>query len=169
MKIVCEFESYKEFLDFINGEAEAELIKTVTEQTSAAAPKKEEKKPAPEKTDKAKPEKKPEPVKEEPTAGDWTPGGGNADDSIVNPTTGRKYEEEDAEQRASEKPAPEEEAPVDESFRVKVRKTLAALNKKTGKNTASELIHGFGVAKLTEVELKDLPALMQKAEEALNA
>ena len=46
---------------------------------------------------------------------------------------------------------------------------MAALNKKTGKNTASELIHGFGVAKLTEVELKDLPALMQKAEEALNA
>lgn len=168
MKIVCEFESYKEFLDFVNGEAEAELIKTVTGQVPAAAPKKEEKKPAPEKTEKTDPEKKPEPVREEPAAGDWIPGGGNADDSIVNPATGRKYEEEDAEQQPPEEPSTEE-APVDESFRVKVRKTLAALNKKTGKNTASELIHGFGVAKLTEMELKDLPALMQKAEEALNA
>lgn len=67
-------------------------------------------------------------------------------------------------------PAETEAAPkVDESFRVKVRKTLATLNKKTGKNTASELIHGFNVDKLTEVALEDLPALMAKAEEALNA
>lgn len=168
MKIVCEFESYKEFLDFVNGEAEAELIKTVTGQTTATTQKKEEQ-PAPEKKPAAK--KAPEPAKEDkPEAGDWTPGGGGYDDSIVNPATGKKYEEEEAEQPAPEKAEAEQQADeVDESFRVKVRKTLAALNKKTGKNTASELIHGFGVAKLTEVELKDLPALMQKAEEALNA
>lgn len=162
MKIVCEFESYKEFLDFVNGEAEAELIKTVTGQTTATTQKKEEQ-PAPEKKPAAK--KAPEPAKEDkPETGDWTPGGGGYDDSIVNPATGKKYEEEE------QAPAETEAAPkVDESFRVKVRKTLATLNKKTGKNTASELIHGFNVDKLTEVALEDLPALMQKAEEALNA
>ena len=58
---------------------------------------------------------------------------------------------------------------VTKDFRVEVRKTLAQLNKKVGKNIASELIKGFGVDKLTEVALADLPALMSKAKEALNA
>lgn len=58
---------------------------------------------------------------------------------------------------------------VTEDFRVEVRKTLAQLNKKVGKNIAGELIKGFGVDKLTEVALADLPALMSKAKEALNA
>lgn len=58
---------------------------------------------------------------------------------------------------------------VTEDFRVEVRKTLAQLNKKVGKNVASELIKGFGVDKLTEVALSDLPALMSKAKEALDA
>lgn len=58
---------------------------------------------------------------------------------------------------------------VTEDFRVEVRKTLAQLNKKVGKNIASELIKGFGVDKLIEVALADLPALMSKAKEALNA
>lgn len=72
----------------------------------------------------------------------------------------------------AEKPAPADTANtanVDESYRVKVRGVLAALNKKTGENTATKLIKGFGVAKLTDVALKDLPALMKQAEEALNA
>ena len=60
-------------------------------------------------------------------------------------------------------------AAVTEDFRVEVRKTLAQLNKKTGGNEAKELIKGFGVSKLTEVKLEDLPALMEKAREALNA
>ena len=60
-------------------------------------------------------------------------------------------------------------ANIDESYRVKVRGVLAALNKKTGKNTATELIKGFNAAKLTDVALEDLPALMKQAEEALNA
>jgi len=67
---------------------------------------------------------------------------------------------------------PQEEAPapeVSEDFRVEVRKTLAKLNKKVGKNMASDLIKEFGVEKLTEVALSDLPALMDKAKEALNA
>lgn len=57
---------------------------------------------------------------------------------------------------------------VDENYRVEVRKTLAELNKKAGKNIASELIKGFGAEKLTEVTLTDLPALMEKAKEALS-
>lgn len=58
---------------------------------------------------------------------------------------------------------------VTEDFRVEVRKTLAQLNKKVGKNIASELIKSFGVDKLTEVALADLPTLMDRAKEALNA
>lgn len=79
-----------------------------------------------------------------------------------------KPEEEPAEK--PEEPVKEEApAEVSEDFRVDVRKTLAQLNKKAGKNMASELIKEFGVEKLTEVSLSDLPALMDKAKEALNA
>ena len=46
---------------------------------------------------------------------------------------------------------------------------LSALNKKTGENTAKELIAEFNADKLTGVALDDLPALMAKAQEALNA
>ena len=155
MKITAIFDSYEEFIAFANGAGEKALIGVVT--GGAQAPQE-----APAKSEA----KKSTPKKEEPQAGDWTPGGGAADDSIVNPSTGKKYEEED---QAPEEPKTEVAPKVDESFRVKVRKTLASLNKKPGKNTASELIHGFNVDKLTEVALEDLPALMAKAEEALNA
>jgi hypothetical protein len=70
------------------------------------------------------------------------------------------------EPKKAEKPA---QTKVDESYRVEVRQVLAQLNKKTGKNTASELIKELGVSKLTDVALSDLPALMAKAQEALNA
>lgn len=72
-------------------------------------------------------------------------------------------------------PAPEPETAqadtpeVDEKYRVEVRKTLAALNKKTGENTASKLIKDLGKDKLTDVALSDLPALMAKAKELLDA
>lgn len=82
-----------------------------------------------------------------------------------NPKEAEKPQNEDV--RQPEK-APEK-TEVSEDFRVEVRKTLAQLNKKTGKNTASELIRSFGVEKLTDVELSDLPALMDKAKEALDA
>ena len=77
-------------------------------------------------------------------------------------------------QKAPESPQSDEEPKpkkpeVSEDFRVEVRKTLAKLNKKVGKNMASDLIKEFGVEKLTEVALSDLPALMDKAKEALNA
>ena len=79
----------------------------------------------------------------------------------------RAEAKEEAEKKAKPAPAPEPE--VDESYRVEVRKVLAALNKKTGENTASKLIKEFGVDKLTDVKLADLPALMAKAEEVRDA
>lgn len=64
---------------------------------------------------------------------------------------------------------PAENAPVpDEKFRVKVRSVLAALNKKTGKNTAAALIAETGFSRLTDVPLEALPELLKKAEEAMN-
>lgn len=83
----------------------------------------------------------------------------------------RKAEKPQEEPKAAESEAPEADpAPeVTEDYRVEVRKTLAQLNKKAGKNVASELIKTFGVEKLTDVQLSDLPALMDKAKEALNA
>lgn len=96
------------------------------------------------------------------------------------PQSGEKAEPKKNTKKA-EKPAPEpapepEEAPaadpapeISEDFRVEVRKTLAQLNKKVGKNMASELIKGFGVERLTDVKLSDLPALMERAKEAINA
>lgn len=82
--------------------------------------------------------------------------------------------------RKAEKPAPAEAEPdpgpaegpqkVTEDFRIVVRKQLAALNKKCGYNRAAELIKDLtGKDKLTEVELADLPKLMDKAKEEANA
>ena len=100
-------------------------------------------------------------------------------------TAGGQKEKEPAEPKpapkpAEPKPAPmpepepdpepvtkEEEAPaVDITV---VRKTLTKLNKAMGRNVAKELIKEFGVSKLTEVGAKDLPALLAKAEEMLDA
>lgn len=62
-------------------------------------------------------------------------------------------------------------APITEDFRIKVRKQLAALNRKTGFNRAAEIIKELtgANAKLTEVALTDLPKIMTAAEEELNA
>lgn len=68
-----------------------------------------------------------------------------------------------------EKPQEKPATDVTEDFRIEVRKFLARLNKSTGKNTASELIKTFGVSKLTDVKLEDLPALMTKAKEVYDA
>lgn len=98
-------------------------------------------------------------------------------------TTGPKKDTKKAAktQEAAQAPAegnPREDTPaletpkapeVTEDFRVEVRKALAQLNREAGKNIASELIKGFGVDKLTEVALADLPSLMDRAKEALNA
>lgn len=68
-----------------------------------------------------------------------------------------------------EKPAEKPTAAVTEDFRTEVRKVLAKLNKQTGANTASEIIKAAGYKRLTEVPLEKLPAIMDKAKEALNA
>lgn len=68
--------------------------------------------------------------------------------------------------------APAEDAPaaVTEDFRIAVRKQLVALNKKCGYNKAAELIKELtGKDKLTEVDLADLPKLMDAAKEETNA
>lgn len=50
-----------------------------------------------------------------------------------------------------------------------VRKALADLNKKTGKNLAKELIGQLGYSRLTDVPQERFPELLAKAEEVLNA
>lgn len=50
-----------------------------------------------------------------------------------------------------------------------VRKALADLNKRTGKNLAKELISEIGYNRLTDVPQERLPELLAKAEEVLNA
>lgn len=56
------------------------------------------------------------------------------------------------------------------ALRVKTQKTLAELNKASGKNQANKLIKKVcGVDRYTEVKDAQLPALLKEAEEALNA
>lgn len=91
-----------------------------------------------------------------------------------------KEEAEKAEKKKAKKAEPKEEVPFDEdkkeepkenvdydALRVECRKVLAALNKATGTNTASELIKTHGAKKLSEVEDMFLPALLEEAKEAL--
>ena len=80
-----------------------------------------------------------------------------------------------AEPEADPAPAPAEEkkpapAAVDESYRVEVRKALAALNKKVPGNPAKELIQKHcGVDKLSDAPLDTLQELMEAAMEALQS
>lgn len=53
--------------------------------------------------------------------------------------------------------------------RVALRKTLSALNKATGENTARKLINEMGFSALTDVPEDRLAELKDKAEEVLNA
>lgn len=89
-----------------------------------------------------------------------------------------KEEAEKAEKKKAKKAEPKEEVPFDEdkkeepkvdydALRVECRKVLAALNKATGTNTASDLIKTHGAKKLSEVEDMFLPALLEEAKEAL--
>lgn len=85
---------------------------------------------------------------------------------------------EEAEKAEKKKAEPKEEVPFEEdvkeepkvdydALRVECRKVLAALNKATGTNTASEMIKANGAKKLSEVEDMFLPALLEEAKEAL--
>ena len=97
-----------------------------------------------------------------------------------------KMEAEKAEKKKAKKADPKEEVPFDEdkkeeekekdeeidyiALRVKTQKTLAELNKASGKNQATKLIKKVcGVDRYTEVKNAQLPALLKEAEEALNA
>lgn len=61
-------------------------------------------------------------------------------------------------------------ANIDESYRVEVRKALAALNKKVPGNPAKELIQKHcGVDKLSDAPLDTLQGLMEAAMEALQS
>jgi hypothetical protein len=67
-------------------------------------------------------------------------------------------------------PAPEPEPEITEDYRKEVRRVLYQLKQKSGdKEISMNLIKEFGVSGLSDVALKDLPALMAKAQEALNA
>lgn len=78
-------------------------------------------------------------------------------------------EEAPAEPEPEPEPAPTEPE-VKEEYRTEVRAMLAKVNKKTGENTARELIMAVsGKTRLTDVPLPLLPELMEKAKEALNA
>ena len=67
-------------------------------------------------------------------------------------------------------PEPEPEPEITEDYRKEVRRVLYQLKQKSGdKEISMNLIKEFGVSGLSDVALKDLPALMAKAQEALNA
>lgn len=67
-------------------------------------------------------------------------------------------------------PEPEPEPEITEDYRKEVRRVLYQLKQKSGdKEISMNLIKEFGANGLSNVALKDLPALMAKAQEALNA
>ena len=77
-------------------------------------------------------------------------------------------ETQEPQEEAKKEEAKKEEPKVDyDALRVECRKVMAALNKATGKNTASEIIKGHGADKLSMVENRRLPALLEEAKEAL--
>ena len=72
-------------------------------------------------------------------------------------------------EETKENPPKEEKTTLTEDFRVEVRRILAQLNKKTGQNTAAELIKAAGYGRLSVVPLDKLPGIMNAAKEALYA
>ena len=152
MKITVEFANLDEFKQYMGIESPSLLAQAPKEVADAPAPAPAEavqepqeapETPAPKKNTKKA--DKPAPAEAEPAPGP-------------------------AEAAAEEAPAEDAPAAVTEDFRIAVRKQLAALNKKRGYNRAAELINELtGKDKLTEVDLADLPKLMDKAKEETNA
>lgn len=147
MKITVEFANLDEFKQYMGIESPSQLVQAPKEAADAPAP--------------APAEAVQEP-QEAPEA----------------PAPKKNTKKTDKPAPAADEPAPEPAeaaaggAPtaVTEDFRIAVRKQLAALNKKCGYNRAAELIKELtGKDKLTEVELADLPKLMDKAKEETNA
>ena len=147
MKITVEFANLDEFKQYMGIESPSQLVQAPKEAADAPAPAPAEAVQEPQEAPEAPAPKKntkktdkPAPAADEPAPEPAEAAGGGA------PTA------------------------VTEDFRIAVRKQLAALNKKCGYNRAAELIKELtGKDKLTEVELADLPKLMDKAKEETNA
>ena len=152
MKITVEFANLDEFKQYMGIESPSLLTQAPKEAADAPAP-------APAETVQ-EPQEAPEahaPEKNTKKAEKATP-------AEAEPAP------ESAEAPAEDAAAEEAPATVTEDFRIVVRKQLAALNKKCGYNRAAELIKELtGKNKLTEVNLADLPKVMDHAKEETNA
>ena len=140
MKITVEFANLDEFKQYMGIESPSLLAQAPKEAADAPAP-------------------APAEAVQEPQEAPETPA----------PKKNTKKTEKAAPAEA-EPAEPAEPAEVTEDFRIVVRKQLAALNKKCGYNRAAELIKELtGKNKLTEVNLSDLPKVMDHAKEETNA
>ena len=149
MKITVEFANLDEFKQYMGIEPPSQLAQAPKEAADAPAPAPAETVQEPQEAPEA-----PAPKKNTKKADKPAPA---AAETVPEP---------------AEAPAEDADAPaaVTEDFRIAVRKQLAALNKKCGYNRAAELIKELtGKDKLTEVDLADLPKLMDKAKEETNA
>lgn len=149
MKITVEFANLDEFKQYMGIESPSQLALATNEAADAPAPAPAEAVQEPQEAPEA-----PAPKKNTKKADKPAP-------AAAEPAP------EPAETPAGGADAP---AAVTEDFRIAVRKQLAALNKKCGYNKAAELIKELtGKDKLTEVDLADLPKLMDAAKEETNA
>lgn len=152
MKITVEFANLDEFKQYMGIESPSQLTLATNEAADAPAPAPAEAVQEPQEAPEA-----PAPKKNTKKADKPTP-------AAAEPAP------EPAEAAAEDAPAEDAPAAVTEDFRIAVRKQLAALNKKCGYNRAAELIKELtGKDKLTEVDLTDLPKLMDAAKEETNA
>lgn len=152
MKITVEFANLDEFKQYMGIESPSLLAQTLKETEGAPAPAPAETVQEPQEAPEAPAPKKNTKKADKPAPAEAEPA------------------PEPAEAAAEEAPAEDAPAAVTEDFRIAVRKQLAALNKKRGYNRAAELINELtGKDKLTEVDLADLPKLMDAAKEETNA
>ena len=152
MKITVEFANLDEFKQYMGIESPSLLAQASKETEGAPAPAPAEAVQEPQEAPEA-----PAPKKNTKKADKPAP-------AAAEPAP------EPAEAAAEDAPAEDAPAAVTEDFRIAVRKQLAALNKKCGYNKAAELIKELtGKDKLTEVDLADLPKLMDAAKEETNA
>jgi len=91
-----------------------------------------------------------------------------AQEVVQNTQESAQKEQESAQKPQENAQKPQENAPEPVKIET-VRKALADLNKRTGKNLAKELIGQLGYSRLTDVPQERLPELMAKAGEVLNA
>lgn len=152
MKITVEFANLDEFKQYMGIESPSQLAQAPKEAADTPAPAPAEAVQRPQEAPEAPAPKKNTKKADKPAPAEAEPA------------------PEPAEAAAEEAPAEDAPAAVTEDFRIAVRKQLAALNKKRGYNRAAELINELtGKDKLTEVDLADLPKLMDAAKEETNA